>query len=417
MNGAATKSILGKHRAGLCVGALGLSVLIVTTGVGTLGAVSRDTAKVTTIAVSTTTSSTSSTTTMGCASSAGINTSAANTTLNTTPTRAPTSGDSTVVPNPVFSVVVPLYVYPRVWPAGAERPQLAEAWQTVDESLDKFPDVKQYIIVNPDSGAGFLSDPNSDWQAAVEKIAAHGNAHLLAYVPTGYGEPADISHVEKMVRAAMSNRNWHMKGIFFDEVNGQDARRAPHILETQYRRYVEIAKSLVTKNNLQVVKMMDASNSTLAMHGDADNRVQRSTATMSGESVAGADVALTTVFNFGSRAMADGTEYGADWLDLADISCLYEADHSGTAQNTWRAYAPSASQEKLPRSKFMAILRNVDFGKSKGSARTASQQFLRQAWEKHFGVIYLTDEKTNYNSFVGKRNHWQEQVAAVSEFR
>ncbi|KAL5339249.1 Spherulation-specific family 4 [Aspergillus crustosus] len=116
---------------------------------------------------------------------------------------------------PKAKVFVPLYVYPA-----------PGAWDPLLNVISAHPDVNFTIVVNPGSGPGPNSLPDSNYTKEVPKLAAHGNARLLGYVHTTYAT-RNISLVRRDIETYAAwptigaDPNLAVRGIFFDETPQQ----------------------------------------------------------------------------------------------------------------------------------------------------------------------------------------------------
>ncbi|TFK34632.1 Spherulation-specific family 4 [Crucibulum laeve] len=111
--------------------------------------------------------------------------------------------------------IFPLYIYPG---------DGCYAWLGVNDTINGYPEIPHYIVVNPASGPGASgTQPDTNYQACIASFrttaAAHGNnLKFLGYVATGFGFRASTA-----VKADIDTYNqwatsYRPDGIFFDEV-------------------------------------------------------------------------------------------------------------------------------------------------------------------------------------------------------
>lgn len=116
------------------------------------------------------------------------------------------------LPTTSLSILVPLYVYPE-----------DNSWTSLINTITANPAVHFQIIVNPNSGPGSTTYPDSSYTAGVARLNALKNVNLIGYIPTGYSTRS-YSAVTKEVdtyagwRAYTGGANISLSGIFFDEV-------------------------------------------------------------------------------------------------------------------------------------------------------------------------------------------------------
>ncbi|OQD81058.1 hypothetical protein PENANT_c030G05378 [Penicillium antarcticum] len=217
------------------------------------------------------------------------------------------------------AVLVPLYTWPGT-----------NSWQPVYDALAAHPSTVFYLIVNPQSGPGPSAFPQEVLTTAIAKLNSYGNAKLLGYISTVYGNRA-IADVQREVGvysnwASYKGKNIAVDGIFFDEgSDGSDASKLDY-----YQHISKTAKS----NNLIIV-----------------------------------------VFNPGSKIVASAPE----WFAAADLIVEYE--------NTWEKWVSAAPSNHLSDIKYYhkdAIM----IQKSPGDASLTDVAFL--ASSMGLGALYVT---------------------------
>ncbi|KAH7720219.1 cell surface spherulin 4-like protein [Aphelenchoides avenae] len=114
------------------------------------------------------------------------------------------------------SVLLPLYVYPS-----------NGGWDPVYAAVSANPSVDFLVVVNPDSGPGAGTYPNSDYVTGIAKLNSYSNVKTIGYVHTTYGkDPTSV--IEKNITkyagwSDYTSQNIAVQGIFFDETNSSSA--------------------------------------------------------------------------------------------------------------------------------------------------------------------------------------------------
>nr|OQO24450.1 hypothetical protein B0A51_10169 [Rachicladosporium sp. CCFEE 5018] len=106
-------------------------------------------------------------------------------------------------------ILLPLYIYP-----------LAGAWEPLYNALNATTDLTYTVVINPESGPGNATTPNSDFLPAIQRLNSYPNAKTVGYVRTGYGNRSIddvLQDVETYSGWATSATGIQMHGIFFDE--------------------------------------------------------------------------------------------------------------------------------------------------------------------------------------------------------
>lgn len=76
------------------------------------------------------------------------------------------------------------------------------------------------VIINPDSGPGNCSTPNSDFVAGIKQLNSYPNVQTIGYVRTGYGgrnTSEILRDIDTYSGWSYSSPDLSMHGIFFDE--------------------------------------------------------------------------------------------------------------------------------------------------------------------------------------------------------
>lgn len=240
-----------------------------------------------------------------------------------------------------LNLIIPAYVYPT------NNGVLNNEWNILKNSVQTHRDVRHVIILNPANGANAVNPPNIDWVQVVDLFKDEPNAVLIGYVSTKYGvlTTAEEDTVKAQIDGYFSD--WSCQGIFFDEVTGD---------RQLYVRFIGHTRP----------KMADQTN----------------------------------VFNFGSKADANGVEYDENWLKLAELNIMLENKFSEVA-----SFTPSSAQLALDRDRSGIILLDTD----------VSDIDLRDMYSKHFGYVYFVDREFDYNGIYSQAN-WDTFMTALTSF-
>jgi len=152
------------------------------------------------------------------------------------------------------------------------------------------------------------------------------------------------------------DNDWKVEGIFFDETNGVSETEQSTVLE-MYTGYMELTRSLWNSES--------------------------------------------SVFNFGSTNMIDGTPYNMDWLTTCDINIMLENKGFDKLDD----FTPNEAQLQLPREKSNLMLRDTE----------VEEIDLEKAWLNHFGSVYFVDRPDDYNDIYGPED-WDEMMLKVAYF-
>jgi hypothetical protein len=110
-------------------------------------------------------------------------------------------------------ILFPFYIYPS-------KVNSCDQWTPMITALNDHPDLPFTLIINPDSGPGSGSTPDSQYQDCLPTLRGtmNSNVLLIGYVYTSYGTRSS-SDVEADIS---TYNNWPSSykpdGIFFDEV-------------------------------------------------------------------------------------------------------------------------------------------------------------------------------------------------------
>ncbi|KAJ7231985.1 Spherulation-specific family 4 [Mycena rebaudengoi] len=129
---------------------------------------------------------------------------------------------------PVYAktgIIVPLYIYP-----------LPGAWDPLLTAITAHPDIQFYIIANPNSGPGDANtQPNTDYQPALQSLRSHANVLLVGYVFTHFGARPLSEVRQDVLTYAGWQAAWSVAGIFFDETQAG--------LTSTYTSYVNVVRN------------------------------------------------------------------------------------------------------------------------------------------------------------------------------
>lgn len=148
-------------------------------------------------------------------------------------------------------ILVPLYVYPT-----------PNAWDPLYTAIRNNPTAAFTVIINPNSGPGAGTAPDSDYSAAIKTLRASAGANqileLVGYVPTGYGKRSVAAVKADVKKYAGWPASVAMDGIFLDE-----APTASTWLK-QYTGYTDLVRNTkwasTTSNTSSKAKTVKAKN-------------------------------------------------------------------------------------------------------------------------------------------------------------
>ncbi|KAI9744745.1 MAG: hypothetical protein M1818_001670 [Claussenomyces sp. TS43310] len=125
---------------------------------------------------------------------------------------SPSSSPPPPKPNMVnpFFVILPLYIYPT-----------PGAWDNFYSNITANPALTFSIVINPSSGPGTGSTPDSNYIAGISHLNSFSNTELYGYVHTTEATRS-VSAMEADIKkyagwASYASADIHMDGIFFDE--------------------------------------------------------------------------------------------------------------------------------------------------------------------------------------------------------
>ncbi|KAF9262910.1 hypothetical protein L218DRAFT_959743 [Marasmius fiardii PR-910] len=109
------------------------------------------------------------------------------------------------------TVLFPMYIYPFFnTPCGG--------WTGAINTIQAHPTQPFYLVINPDSGPGSTSQPNSDWTGCIPQLkSASSNVKVLGYVHTSSGSQSQTAVVANITKYAGWSAAYRVDGIFFDE--------------------------------------------------------------------------------------------------------------------------------------------------------------------------------------------------------
>ncbi|KAJ7241987.1 Spherulation-specific family 4 [Mycena rebaudengoi] len=94
----------------------------------------------------------------------------------------------------------------------------SRAWDPLLTAITAHPDIQFYIIANPNSGPGDANtQPNTDYQPALQSLHSHANVLLVGYVFTHFGARPLSEVRQDVLTYAGWQTAWSVAGIFFDE--------------------------------------------------------------------------------------------------------------------------------------------------------------------------------------------------------
>ena len=209
-----------------------------------------------------------------------------------------------------------------------------------------YTNIRHVIVLNPNNGLDATAPPNSDWIQVVNMFGDVDNVVLIGYVSTNYGDATKEAPGKEQITGYISQ--WKCQGIFFDETTGDKA---------MYERLVAHTRT----------RMKDTWN----------------------------------VFNFGSKADANGNEYDNAWLNIAELNIMFENKYSEVA-----TFTPSAAQLTLDRTKSAVVLLEAD----------PNMIDLQSMYDKHFGYVYFVDRPNDYNGLMSNAD-WNSFMQDLDGFQ
>ncbi|KAJ5083121.1 Spherulation-specific family 4 [Penicillium angulare] len=137
------------------------------------------------------------------------------------------------------SILLPLYQ----WPTDNT------TWSAVYDAAAAHPAIHFQIIVNPDSGPGDTTYPESSYIDGVSQLNSYSNVEVIGYVHTEYAT-RDISVIESEIStysgwSSYKELNITLSGIFFDE--------APSSNDSTLVSYMQQVSTTAKSNNLNTV--------------------------------------------------------------------------------------------------------------------------------------------------------------------
>lgn len=239
-----------------------------------------------------------------------------------------------------LNLIIPAYFYPT------NNGVLVADWLTLNTSVHTYKDIRHVIVLNPNNGLDATSPPNSDWIQVVNMFGDVDNVVLIGYVSTNYGDATKEAPGKDQITGYISQ--WKCQGIFFDETTGDKA---------MYERLVAHTRT----------RMKDTWN----------------------------------VFNFGSKADANGNEYDNAWLSIAELNIMFENKFDQVA-----TFTPSAAQLALDRTKSAVVLLEAD----------PNMIDLQSMYDKHFGYVYFVDRPNDYNGLMSNAD-WNSFMQDLDGFQ
>lgn len=150
------------------------------------------------------------------------------------------------------SILLPLYEYPGDGYAN---------WANVTAAIAASPSVKWWVVVNPNSGPGFKSCPDTNYQQGIVKLKSYSNVVTLGYVDTDYSKRA----YQNVTGNITTYANWgpncptygdiSVDGIFFDDVPNDSyiAKQGRAGNDTYYRNITSFAYDTVPSSYTPIV--------------------------------------------------------------------------------------------------------------------------------------------------------------------
>ncbi|GAB7343678.1 hypothetical protein MBLNU457_1665t1 [Dothideomycetes sp. NU457] len=115
-------------------------------------------------------------------------------------------------------IMVPLYAYPG--------DHTTSAWTSLTQTIATHPEVSYLIIINPSSGPGSDTYPDSNSIAAIAQLNSFPNVNLIGYIDTRDTSTAlqtIFSNIDKYANwASYEQSDIALRGIFFDDMSSSD---------------------------------------------------------------------------------------------------------------------------------------------------------------------------------------------------
>ncbi|KAF8990054.1 Spherulation-specific family 4 [Cyathus striatus] len=139
-------------------------------------------------------------------------------------------------------VIFPLYIYPT---------SNCSNWLPLINSIISYPKVPFYVIINPNSGPGSGTQPDTNYQTCTAQVksaaGSNGNVKLLGYVSTSYGSRAASAVTADVNTYSGWTASYRLNGIFFDEAATSSA------LVSTYSGYASTVRSTFGTSSVVVL--------------------------------------------------------------------------------------------------------------------------------------------------------------------
>jgi hypothetical protein len=135
-------------------------------------------------------------------------------------------------------ILFPFYIYPTLTTS-------CDQWQTLISTLNANPTLPFTIVVNPNSGPGGSSLPDSEYQKCLPTLrqTSNSNVKLVGYVLTDHAARA-ASDVEADVSTyANWPTSYRPDGIFFDQVSNDPSSASTYNSYITYTRSLSFSRS------------------------------------------------------------------------------------------------------------------------------------------------------------------------------
>jgi len=117
---------------------------------------------------------------------------------------------------PVFSLIVMVPLYAYLGGSGLS------AWTSLTNIIRSHPEVQYLVVINPDSGPGSTTYPDSNYIDGVARLNSFSNVNLIGYVDTWFTSVAletVYANIDKYADwAAYEQADIALHGIFFDDM-------------------------------------------------------------------------------------------------------------------------------------------------------------------------------------------------------
>jgi hypothetical protein len=223
------------------------------------------------------------------------------------------------------------------------------------------------VIVNPDSGPGSTTIPNSDFIPAIQQLNSYTNVRTIGYIPTNYG----ARNIDDVLRDVETYSGWstnatgiEMHGIFFDE--------APHEYTAEVADFMSKCNAAVKGAPGLLGDKTVSTRSIIAAYIVANN--------------------LQVIHNPGTIP-----DQGLD-MDSTDITVIFEQSY-----DNYQIQQSALQKLSGDRSRYSYMIHTVPSATNLGS--------LLDTISRHAGYLFVTNRDTDY--YQGFGSDWRSFTSMV----